>query len=119
MTELSTWRARPARTGQLDFTQMYAAHDAFVRDFSRIAHAIERGTGLAEGTQVGWATVTHQLHVHHTSEDSFLWLRLRAKDLQPHEEMVINAMEAEHAEIDPLLERIDRAVLADNVGAVR
>lgn len=118
MTDISTWRARPARTGQVDFLQMYAAHDAFVRDFARIAAAIDSGTGLDESTRTGWATVTQQLHVHHTSEDSFLWPRLRAKALQPHEEMVVNAMEAEHAEIDPLLESVEKAFVAEDAAAL-
>ena len=119
MTEISDWRAVAPRTGQVDFTLMYAAHDAFARDLTRISDAVDRGAGLAEPTQVGWVKVTHELHGHHTSEDSFLWPPLRAKHLQPHEEMVVNAMEAEHAEIDPLLESIDKAFLAEDATAVR
>jgi len=118
MTDISAWRARPARTGQVDFLQMYAAHDAFVRDFARLANAVERGEGLAASTRAGWTMVTQQLRVHHTSEDSFLWPRLRAKELQPHEEMVVNAMEAEHAEMDPLLESVDKAFVAEDALAL-
>jgi len=118
MTEISAWRVRAPSTGQVDFTQMYAAHDAFVRDFTRLINAIDRGAALAAPTRVGWATVTHQLHVHHTSEDSFLWPRLRELELPPHEELIVNAMESEHAEIDPLLEGIEKAFVAEDATAV-
>jgi hemerythrin-like domain-containing protein len=56
---------------------------------------------------------TKQLHIHHTAEDTSLWPRLRAQAVRPHEVHILDAMEMEHAQIDPELERVDQA-LADH-----
>ena len=96
--------------GAVDFTMMYVAHDAFTRDLRRMARASERGQAWTAEAQAGWAMFTKQLHVHHTTEDTSLWPRLRAQPLRPDEVAVMDAMEAEHAQIDPQLERVDRAL---------
>jgi hypothetical protein len=119
MTEISTWRTRAPRGGQVDFTQMYVAHDAFVRELTRISDAVDRGAGVSRPTRQAWARLTGELHVHHAGEDSLLWPRLRAKRLRPDEELVLNAMEAEHAEIDPLLESLEQDFEAGDFAALR
>jgi Hemerythrin HHE cation binding domain len=64
----------------------------------------------------GWQMFKTALHVHHSSEDDALWPAMR-QDLagRPDDLAVAEAMEAEHAVIDPLLEAID-AALADRDG---
>jgi hypothetical protein len=105
---------RTPLNGKVDFTMMYVAHDAFTRDLHRMAVASERGLAWTPETQAGWALFTKQLHVHHTTEDTSLWPQLRARPLRPDEVAVLDQMEMEHAQIDPVLERVDRA-LAEHV----
>jgi hypothetical protein len=100
---------RRAVNGSVDFTMMYVAHDAFTRDLGRVAAACARGAAFAERTRAGWSMFAKQLHVHHRVEDAALWPRLRAEPLRPDEVLVLDAMEMEHAEIDPLLERVENA----------
>jgi iron-sulfur cluster repair protein YtfE (RIC family) len=114
---------RPLR-GQVDFTFMYAAHDAFRRDLRRLAGAVEAGRTAEPAVRAGWATFKNQLHVHHTAEDNLLWPALRAKISQP-DIAVLDAMQAEHARIDPLLSRVDASLaatdgagLAENTGVL-
>ncbi|WP_280247776.1 hypothetical protein [Nocardia abscessus] len=52
----------------IDFTIMYATHDAFPRDLTRLATAA--GHADAPGIHAGWANFNRQLHVHHTVEDA-------------------------------------------------
>jgi hypothetical protein len=114
---------RPA--GRVDFTFMYAAHDAFRRDLRRLASAAEAGRAADPAVQAGWATFASQLHVHHTAEDSWLWPALRERATRPAEAAVLDAMDAEHARIDPMLDGIEgslaaraRAGLAENAAAL-
>jgi Hemerythrin HHE cation binding domain len=101
---------RPA--GKVDFTFMYAAHDAFNRDLLRLAAAVEAGRTTDPAVRTGWATFKNQLHVHHTAEDRWLWPEVRDKATGPGEVAVLDAMEAEHARIDPLLSRVDASLTA-------
>jgi hypothetical protein len=114
---------RPA--GRVDFTFMYAAHDAFSRDLLRLGAAVRAGRTAEPAVRAGWATFKHQLHFHHTAEDRWLWPALRDKVTQPDEISVLDAMEAEHLRIDPLLSRVDvglaagdQAALAEDVRAL-
>jgi|SRR5262245_4259180 len=103
-------------TFRLDMTMMYTMHDALRRELVRIA----RVTADADDdprqvlrAAAGWEMFKTYLRVHHTSEDAAVWpamseaLAGRADDLA-----LLEAMEAEHAAIDPLLNAID-AALAD------
>jgi hypothetical protein len=111
-------RRRPLQ-GQVDFTFMYAAHDAFHRDLRRLAGAVEAARTAEPAVRAGWATFKNQLHVHHTAEDDLLWPALRAKVTRRGDVAVLDAMEAEHARIDPLLARIDASLAAtDGAGLV-
>jgi pimeloyl-ACP methyl ester carboxylesterase len=120
-----TSHERTPLNGEVDFTMMYIAHDAFARDLHGMTTASEHGQAFTPETLAGWAIFTHQLHVHHTAEDTSLWPRLRAKAVQPDEVAVLDAMEMEHAQIDPRLEYVedalaanDAAWLADEVNAL-
>ena len=117
-------RRRPLQ-GKVDFTLMYAVHDAFHRDLRYLAAAVEAGQTADPAVRAGWATFKNQLHVHHTAEDTSLWPPLRQKVTRPGETAVLDAMEAEHARIDPLLAQVDTSLaapghpgLADNAAAL-
>jgi iron-sulfur cluster repair protein YtfE (RIC family) len=117
MSTDDTRRSRPLQ-GQVDFTFMYAAHDAFHRDLRRMAAAVEAGRTADPAVRAGWGTFKNQLHVHHTAEDEFLWPALRAKVTQPGDVAVLDAMQAEHARIDPLLSRVDASIAATGLAGV-
>jgi iron-sulfur cluster repair protein YtfE (RIC family) len=100
---------------EIDFTPMLAAHDAFRRDLDRLVAAAEAGLGSDPTVRAGWQTFQDQLDVHHKAEDEALWpmMRTRLAD-RPGDLALLDAMEAEHAGIDPLLDAIDSAL--DNPG---
>jgi hemerythrin-like domain-containing protein len=102
---------------------MYVAHDAFARHLERLVSAIEQGSAATPGTSARWALFKKQLHIHHTAEDVSLWPRLRAAVSRSDELAVLDAMEHEHAQIDPQLERVDAAFAtggaADPAASVR
>lgn len=98
------------QTGTVDFTMMYAAHDAFARDLRRLAAAAAQGRGLEPREVARWRGFTAQLHLHHRLEDVALWPPLRQEVLTPAEIDVLDAMEREHAQIDPALDAVDRAI---------
>jgi hypothetical protein len=95
--------------GDVDFTLMYVAHDAFTRDLDRLLLAVEDGNSWRAADHIRWHTFTSQLHVHHHAEDDALWPPLRATALTADEIATLDAMEREHAQIDPLLEQVERA----------
>lgn len=111
-TERTAARRRNLADGKIDFTAMYATHDAFERDLRRLAGAVAAGRAEAPGVAAGYSSFKHQLHIHHTAEDATLWPALRRKATDPEEVAVIDAMELEHAQIDPLLARVDAAFAA-------
>jgi hypothetical protein len=109
--QLPSPAARPPRpAGKVDFSIMYAAHDAFDRDLATLTAAAGHGGGTEPAVRAVWARFSRQLAVHHTAEDIALWPALRAKVTQAGEVAVLDAMEAEHAQIDPLLAQTDRAL---------
>jgi hypothetical protein len=86
---------------------MYIAHDAFNRDLFRLLVAARAGQGFSSAALATWQLFSRQLHTHHTAEDTALWPRLRAAVEDEQERSLLDAMEAEHGELDPRLERID------------
>jgi hypothetical protein len=105
---------RTPLTGRVDFTMMYVAHDAFTRDLQRLTAAAGAGQTASPAVRAGWAMVKKQLHIHHTTEDTSLWPALRQKVTRPDHVAVIDAMEAEHARIDPQLDAVDQALAASD-----
>jgi hemerythrin-like domain-containing protein len=101
---------------RLDMTLMYAMHNALRRELEYIAK-ITAGDDddprrILAGA-AGWAMFAKALHVHHSAEDDALWPAMRqARADRPDDLALLDAMEAEHAAIDPLIEAID-AALAD------
>ncbi len=93
-------------------TMMYVMHDALRRDLHLIAKAAARRTPLLR-TAAGWELFKKALLTHHVAEDEALWPPMRAALAdRPDDLALLDAMEAEHARIDPLLAAIDDA-LAD------
>ncbi|RCG28605.1 hemerythrin domain-containing protein [Sphaerisporangium album] len=105
-----------SNTSRLDMSMMLAVHDALRRDAERIARITARADDDPRrvlSTAAGWEMFKGYLRVHHTTEDDTVWpvmrrvLAGRADDLA-----LLDAMEAEHGAVDPLLDAID-AALAD------
>ena len=99
-----------------DMTMMYAMHAALRRELDRIARVTARTDDDPQHvlrTAAGWQMFKSYLQVHHTSEDDMLWPPMR-KALADDSDgaALLDAMEAEHSAIDPLLAAID-AALAD------
>ena len=111
-------RGRRPLQGKVDFTFMYAAHDAFSRDLRRLAAAAQAGRTADPAVRAGWATFKNQLHIHHNAEDAWLWPALRTKVTAPGEVSVLGAMEAEHARIDPLVSRVDASLAATGLAGL-
>jgi hypothetical protein len=96
-----------AHPGPVDMSMMYVMHHAFRRDLTAFAAAAgatpvtdrESWRALSER----WDLFAFALHHHHTGEDTGLWpLLLERTDAEGR--AVLEAMEAEHDEIDPILE---------------
>lgn len=93
--------------GPVAMDVMYVMHHAFRRDlaaFAAAAHATpasDRDTWRALAGR--WAVFSKILHHHHTGEDAGVWPYLRERADAAGREVLV-AMEAEHEEIDPLLE---------------
>ncbi len=112
----SSRHTRPA--GEVDFTFMYAAHDAFRRDMRRLVAAADAGHSADPAVRAGWATFQNQLHLHHTAEDKWLWPAVRAEVTRPDEMSVLDAMEAEHLHLEPLLSQVDAALAASDLAGL-
>jgi len=105
--------------GSLDMTMMVAAHNAFRRDLKDIAaSAAAAGDEPARlyAAHFGWELFKQFLTVHHTTEDTALWPRMRELCAGSAERLeLLEAMEREHDRIDPLIAAVDEA-LADQEG---
>jgi hypothetical protein len=96
-----------APEGPIDMRIMYLMHHGFRRDLDAFAAAVrstpadDRRTWKALAQR--WELFGAVLHEHHTTEDDHIWpelVQLGSLD----DIAVLEAMEAEHGEIDPLLE---------------
>ena len=95
----------------IDFSVMYATHQAFRRDLRRLAAAVQAGRADAPQVRAGWDNFYHQLHNHHTVEDRALWPQVAAKVTdRPADQKLLEDMEAEHAQLGPRIEAVDAAV---------
>jgi hemerythrin-like domain-containing protein len=101
---------------KLDMTMMFTLHDALRRELAHLARITERTDDDPRHilrSAAGWEMFKKYLHVHHTAEDAMVWPVMQsALAGRPDDLALLDAMEAEHAAIDPLLESID-AALAD------
>jgi Hemerythrin HHE cation binding domain len=108
---------------QLDMSMMFAMHDALRRELVQVAR-IGKRTGDHPGqllrAALGWELFKKFLLVHHQSEDDTLWPALRANVAgQPDRVALADALEAEHAVIEPLLTAIDAAAADPDYGYQR
>jgi hemerythrin-like domain-containing protein len=103
-----------------DMTMMLAIHAALRRELIRLRRIAERPGDDPRHilkAAVGWQLFTSFLHVHHGVEDDLLWPALRlALPADGDGLALLDAMEAEHARIDPLLAAIDQAVATADGG---
>ena len=99
-----------APEGPIDVSTMYFMHFGFRRDLDAFVAAAR--TPVADrprwrALRERWAKFALVLHHHHTVEDEALWPRLVERARAAGDEAAVGtleAMEAEHAEIDPMLE---------------
>jgi hypothetical protein len=104
-------------TGAADLTIMLAAHDAFRRDLTRLTRAAAAADlsdpARRQSVAAGWELLKRELHLHHTAEDEIIWPVLRPRLVHSQTALsVLDAMEAEHDLIDPLLAAVDTAFSA-------
>ena len=96
-----------APEGPVDMFMMYLMHFGFRRDLSAFAAAAaatptaDRDTWVALAKR--WDVFAQMLHHHHSGEDAGLWPTLMERTDDAGRE-VLEAMEAEHGEIDPILQ---------------
>jgi Hemerythrin HHE cation binding domain len=100
----------------IEFTAMEIFHHALRRDLKALEADFDRER---------WRNFAFQLHFHHASEDLLLWPVVRAKITDSAGSELLDAMEAEHARIDPMLAAAEaelaggqRPELADLAAAV-
>jgi Hemerythrin HHE cation binding domain len=108
---------------QLDMSMMFAMHDALRRELvqvARIASRTDDHPGRRLRAALGWELFKKFLLVHHQSEDDTLWPTLRTNVAgQPDRVALADALEAEHAVIEPLLTAIDAAAADPDYGYQR
>ncbi|MFC7548522.1 hemerythrin domain-containing protein [Plantactinospora sp. GCM10030261] len=108
---------------RLDMTMMYTFHDALRRDLDRLARITARADDDPRQllrSALGWQLFTTYLRVHHTAEDIAVWPAMtRALAGRPDDLALLDAMEAEHAAIDPLLAAVDAALADPEAGPER
>lgn len=95
-----------APEGPIDMTMMYLMHHAFRRDLAAFAAAVPR-TPVNDRVAWGalakrWELFSSTLHNHHEGEDAHIWPALMDR-ADADERAMLEAMEAEHAVIDPAL----------------
>lgn len=95
-----------APKGPVDMQVMYLMHHAFRRDLDKFVAAAKH-TPEEDRTTWGllsrrWAFFAEVLHNHHSAEDAGLWPWLLEHG-SPGDRTTLEAMEAEHETIDPLL----------------
>jgi len=104
-------------------TMMLAMHEALRRELVRLARITARPDPHPRQvlrTAIGWEMFKSYLRAHHTSEDDALWPTMSDELAgQPDGLALLEAMESEHAAIDPLLNAIDAAVADPGTGTER
>jgi hemerythrin-like domain-containing protein len=108
-----------APEGPVDIAPMYLMHRAFRRDLAAFADVVPT---VEPADRARWSLIARRfaffgtvLHKHHRGEDTAMWPLLAERGA---DQSVLDALEAEHAGIDPLLAAAsaDLAALADGTG---
>lgn len=112
-----------APDGPIDMMMMYLMHHAFRRDLRKFAGAVPH-TPVDEletwrALHDRWTLFSELLHKHHSGEDAGIWPFLLER-ADADERATLDAMEAEHEKIDPLLQSCGALLeqLASQVEAV-
>ena len=99
-----------APDGPIDMAPMYVIHHAFRRDLRDFVAAAAATPTTDHRTwrllAARWQFFATVLHKHHTAEDTEIWPVLLERVTAAHDAQALatmQAMEDEHAEIDPLL----------------
>jgi hemerythrin-like domain-containing protein len=96
-----------APDGPVDMYMMYVMHHAFRRDLAAFAAAVPRtpvdDLATWQALSDRWALFADALHHQHEGEDAWLWPALLER-AEADERETLEAMEAEHEGIDPLLD---------------
>jgi hypothetical protein len=96
-----------AHPGPVDMFMMYVMHHGFRRDLTAFAAAAGATPVQARSTwqalAARWELFAEVLHHHHSGEDAGLWPALMER-ADEDGRRVLEAMEAEHAQIDPILQ---------------
>jgi hypothetical protein len=96
---------------RLDLSTMLTIHAALRRDLKQVARIAGRRDSTDASrlrAALGWQQFEKFLVVHHQAEDDVLWPALRATVADnPDQLALVDALEEEHAVIDPLLQAID------------
>ncbi|MEU7601951.1 hemerythrin domain-containing protein [Streptomyces sp. NPDC041003] len=106
----------------IDLTATFAMHDALRRE---LAHLDRMTTGADRDPRqlpatAGWALLKKAFRAHHRAEDEVLWPALRRRlPGRPKDLVLVEAMEAEHAAIEPLIKAIDAALADPEVDQLR
>jgi hemerythrin-like domain-containing protein len=105
-TQLMLPGQEAAPEGPNDLTGMFLIHHAFRRDLRNFAAAASAtpadDTVTWQALYERWRLFTRFLHHHHTIEDKAIWPSLLDR-VDAAGRATLEAMEAEHGEIDPLL----------------
>lgn len=105
---------------RFDMTVTYAMHNALRRELHHLSLATARAHPDPRNvlrTAGGWELFRRALHAHHAAEDDALWPSLRqALYGRPFALARLEAIEAEHAALDLLLDAIDQALAGPDVG---
>jgi hemerythrin-like domain-containing protein len=100
-----------APEGPVDMFMMYVMHHAFRRDLTVLTEAAQRTPASDRVAwrllQQRWQVFAEALHGHHSGEDAGLWPLLLDRGT-PEDRETLGAMEAEHAEFEPLLEACEQ-----------
>ena len=108
---------------RLDMTVMYAVHDSFRRDLGRLARIAVREDDDPQrilSAAAGWEMFKTFLRLHDSAEDEGLWPAMRPAMVSRQDDVaLLEALEAEHESIDPMLEAIDRALADRDTGPAR
>jgi len=100
----------PTRDRDHDWLLMDALHDAFRRDLDQLLNT----TADHAAIRARWQIFRGQLHFHHAAEDTAMWPPVRAKLAgDPAGLALLDEMQAEHAQIDPVLAAVDEALSID------
>jgi hypothetical protein len=111
-----------APDGPVDLTPMFLMHHAFRRDLAAFSAAVDATPVTDRRTwralDLRWRRFATVLHHHHTGEDRYIWPELLAAVTDggtAADRATLDAMAAEHGEIDPMLEACARgfATLAE------